>query len=220
MGVSSPSLRLLVSKLIRLSIWLRRLVARIEAGTNGYLAQIGWVETRARRLPLDTSGAAIPWFTYPAIGFLEKRIRPEWRVLEFGAGMGTIWWNRNANHILSLEHENDWFARISASTHGRVIKTGSSSADDYIAPALNNGTYDVIVVDGLFRERCLTEASKLLSKSGVIVLDDSERAEYQTAITSLLGRGFRAIEFHGPQPVSKQPGCTTIFYRDENLLGL
>lgn len=180
---------------------------------------MGWVETRARNLALDASGAAIPWFTYPAIGFLERRVKAEWRILEFGAGMGTVWWNRVANHVLSLEHEVGWFTRISADCPG-VIKTNSASAGDYFRPALDTGTYDVIVVDGLFRKECLAIAPSLLNESGFIVLDDAERPEYETAIGSLLDRGFRAVEFRGPQPVSKRPGCTTIFYRDRNLLGL
>jgi hypothetical protein len=28
------------------------------------------------------------------------------------------------------------------------------------------------------------------------------------------------LELHGPQPVSKHPGCTSILYRDGNVLGL
>jgi hypothetical protein len=54
----------------------------------------------------------------------------------------------------------------------------------------------------------------------VIVLDDAQREGYTPGIELLRTLGFRAIELHGPQPVSKHAGCTAILYRDDNVMGL
>jgi precorrin-6B methylase 2 len=201
-----------------LPIWMKRICARIEAGTNGYLCQIGWIETRARFRALNTENKAIPWFTYPAVSLFESRTKPEWRILEFGAGMGTIWWSEAVNHVVSLEHDAEWLEYISKNCAAEVLKTSAASSTDYIDPALNTGHYDVIIVDGLFREECLSVAPGMLTDNGIIILDDAQRFEYKAAIETLLAQEFRVLELHGPQPVSKHPGCTAIFYRDRNVL--
>lgn len=203
-----------------LPLWTKRILARIEAGTNGYLAQVGWFETRARFRALNTENEPIPWFTYPAVRFLEDRLKPEWRVLEFGSGMGTIWWSDKVEEVISLEHDAEWLERISSSCSAKLLNASSESAGAYIKPALNSGRYDVVVIDGLFREECLSVAPDILTDGGVIILDDAQRSEYQSGIDSLLGLGFRILKLHGPQPVSKHPGCTGIFYRERNILDI
>lgn len=201
-------------------LWIRRLLARIEAGFNGYLPQVGWIETRAQFRALDAAGEAAPWFTYPAIKFLEARVKPEWRILEFGSGMGTIWWSRSAERVVSLEHDPEWLEQISHSCPAQLLKTNGKTPADYMRPARDSGPYDIVIVDGLFREECLLAAPELLTKSGIIILDDAQRFLYRGTVNALLAKQFRILEFHGPQPVSKHPGCTAIFYRDDNVLDI
>ena len=201
-------------------LWIRRVGARIEAATNGYLCQIGWVETRARFRAVSVENKPIPWFTYPAVRFFQDRVKPEWRVLEFGAGMGTLWWSESVEQIVSLEHDAGWFEHISGTCTANLIKTTAESADGYIHPALSFGHFDLVVVDGLFRAECLRIAPRLLADRGVVVLDDAQRCEYKDSVRFLLDMEFRVLEFHGPQPVNKHPGCTAIFYRNQNVLDI
>ncbi|MEO7478181.1 MAG: hypothetical protein ABIT64_03000 [Lysobacteraceae bacterium] len=200
--------------------WFRRQLARIEAATSGYLVQVGWIETRALRVARDTDGRPTPWFTYPAIRLLDDRVQREWRVLEFGAGMGTLWWNVRVREVVAVEHDDAWAMQVSTQCNARVLRTDGSSADVYVQPALGSGPYDVVIVDGLHRNKCLVAAPGLLSETGVVVLDDAQREEYGPGVTALRALGFRSLELHGPQPVSKHPGCTAILYRDGNVLGL
>lgn len=203
-----------------LSLALRRWHARIEAATNGYLPQLGWVETRAARRALDEQGQPIPWFTYPAIRFLGDRIDPDWRVLEFGAGMGTLWWSRHVRDVVAIEHSTAWAAEIAAKSPAKVVPAGDGTAEEYLRGARGTGPYDVVIVDGLYRNECLVAAADLVADAGVIILDDAQREEYRPGVAAILARGYRLLELHGPQPVSKHPGCTAILYRDRNVLGL
>jgi hypothetical protein len=200
--------------------WFRHGLARIEAATSGYLVQIGWIETRAQQLARDAAGYPTPWFTYPAIRFLGDRVKQEWSVLEFGTGMGTLWWASRVREVVAVEHDATWAAKVSAQCNAHVLLADGSSSDAYVRPALENGPYDVVIVDGLHRNACLASAPELLTATGVIVLDDAQRQEYQPAVAALCARGFRELELHGPQPVSKHPGCTAIFYRNDNVLDL
>ena len=200
--------------------WIRLLIARLEAGSSGYLAATGWLGTRAEGFARDANGEPIPWFTYPAIQFLEERAKRSWRVLEFGSGMGTLWWSQRVSEVNAIEHDTHWADAIERQCAANVHRVPSFPADAYLRPSVNSGPYEIVIVDGLFRPECLAIAPSLLTPEGVIVLDDAHREEYVHAISTLRLAGFKSIEFHGPQPVSKHPGCTAIFYRNANVLGL
>lgn len=205
---------------MKLPIGARRALARIEAGSSGYLDQVGWIESRATRQAADRNGTPIPWFTYPAIAFLEGRVKPDWRVLEYGAGAGTLWWNARSASITAVEHDPSWAKMVARKCAANVLVVEGDSAEHYLEPAIGSGFYEAVIVDGLFREECLEAAPALLAPGGIVILDDSQREEYQPSINSLREFGFRVLSFHGPQPVSKHPGCTTIFYRENNVLAL
>ena len=199
---------------------LRNLIARYEIATSGYFDTIGWFRTRASRHSLDAAGQPIPWFTYPAVAFLSERVRREWRVLEFGAGMGTQWWARHVDHHVALEHDAGWAKRVAEASSALVLATSDRNAAQYIAPASSLGTFEVVIVDGLFRNECLLAACDLVAANGVILLDDAQRTEYAPAVDAARARGFRWLPFYGPQPVSKHAGCTGILYRPGNVLNL
>jgi hypothetical protein len=54
--------------------------------------------------------------------------------------------------------------------------------DDYVGlPASLGRRFDIIVVDGRKRRRCLLEASRLLTDRGIVILHDAWRSYYQCA---------------------------------------
>jgi hypothetical protein len=54
--------------------------------------------------------------------------------------------------------------------------------DDYVRfPSLLGRTFDLVLIDGRKRRRCLLEASQLLSEQGVTVLHDGWRTYYECA---------------------------------------
>jgi len=205
---------------MNLGLWWKRNVARVEAATSGYLPQMGWIETRACRLARDRAGRAIPWFTYPAIALLSERVKPTWRVLEFGAGMGTIWWTTRVAEVVAVEHAPLWAKRVASQCGARLLVAGNETPTTYLAPVSQLRGFDLVVVDGIFRNECIQAALGLLDESGVVILDDAQREEYASGIALLERHGFRVLPLHGPQPVSKHAGCTAIFYRHNNVMGL
>ncbi len=76
----------------------------------------------------------------------------------------------------------------------------------------------MIIIDGLHRNECLIEAYEKLSEGGVIILDDSERAEYKQGINFILEKGFKSLEFWGIAPTILFKKCTTVFYKNNNCL--
>ncbi|GEM_PF-446687 len=66
------------------------------------------------------------------------------------------------------------------------------SIDDHADRSL-----DLVVVDGRAREACLRHAISKVSPGGMLVLDNSERARYQAAMSEVPNNWFR-LEFPGP----------------------
>jgi hypothetical protein len=60
----------------------------------------------------------------------------------------------------------------------------TADLDDYVRfPALLGRSFDLVVVDGRKRRRCLLEASRLLTSSGIVVLHDAWRPYYECALS-------------------------------------
>jgi precorrin-6B methylase 2 len=199
---------------------LRRLIARLELATSGYLGKQGWVETRATGRSMDSEGNPQPWFTYPALRFLDARVQPQWRVMEFGAGASTLWWSKRVAHVLAFEHHPGWAQRVSQESKAEVVAVPDTSAEAYLAASRGREGFDIVVVDGIFRPECILAAPAMLAADGVVIVDDAQREEYQPAMQALVAQGFRRLPFHGPQPVSKHAGCTEFLYRGANVLGI
>ncbi len=66
----------------------------------------------------------------------------------------------------------------------------------------------------------MLNACDALSDTGVLILDDSHRKEYQTGIDATLSKGFKRLDFEGLKPGRTTLYRTTIFYRAENCIGI
>jgi hypothetical protein len=84
----------------------------------------------------------------------------------------------------------------------------------------NEILYNIILIDGRSRLQCLAQAVHHLSDDGVIILDDSEREKYAPAFHTALLFGFKQITFYGIKPCGLKTVATTIFYKQNNCLGI
>lgn len=75
------------------------------------------------------------------------------------------------------------------------------------------GDFDFIVVDGMARRLCTWLAISKLQKDGFIILDNSNRSDYDLAFEVLVKAGFHQIPFWGLVPGADFMTCTSIFTR-------
>jgi hypothetical protein len=196
---------------------------RLAGGLLPYLTDRGWIESSRRQESVDRNGQPIPWITYPALDFLERRIRPDMTVFEFGGGNSTLWWAQRTRHVTTAEHDASWASRLIEIipsnvklTHVRLVKGG-----DYSQHAKRSGgQYHIIVVDGRDRVNCAVSSVHSLRPDGVIVWDNTERRRYDPGIRALGEMEFRHIEFRGPAPINTWESETSVFYRPGNCLGI
>jgi predicted O-methyltransferase YrrM len=162
-----------------------------------------------------------PWIVPASIGWLRRRIRSDWSILELGSGRSTVWFARRAGQVLSLEDNEYWHPR----TRERLDEAGLSNVDLRLRPvedfpaevaSLPDEAFDLVVVDFLeapsvTRIDCLEPAMKKVRPGGYLLLDDSDRPGYAQAYELLAGWGER--RFTGLKDEWHEACETAIFSR-------
>jgi SAM-dependent methyltransferase len=189
--------------------------ARGPMGISGWLRYpAAWWRARTGRVPER------PWIVPAAIGWLGRRIRPDWSVLELGSGRSTAWYARRAGRVLSLEDNEFW----AEETRGRLEAARLSSVDLRLRPVedfprevaeLPDESFDLVVVDFLeapevTRVDALKPAMKKVRPGGLLLLDDSDRPGYAEAYQLLAGwreRRFTGVKDEWPE------ACETAIFR-------
>ncbi|WP_171133757.1 MULTISPECIES: hypothetical protein [unclassified Ruegeria] len=87
-------------------------LAELEAGLRkGYLRKSGWIESATRKMSVRM-GEPIPRYTYPALEFLEKEIKSDVSLFEYGGGQSTVFWSKRVNRIVSVDHDPRFIAHL------------------------------------------------------------------------------------------------------------
>jgi|WetSurMetagenome_2_1015567.scaffolds.fasta_scaffold05331_8 hypothetical protein len=187
----------------------------------GYLLEMGWFNAFKSGDSIDADLKPIPWFTYPAVEFLAERLNNKLKVFEFGSGNSSLFFSKLVNHVTAVEHNKSWYAKISSllPANSKIVFANSEIPREYTEVIkITNQKFDIIIIDGLFRNECIKASIMQLSDTGVIILDDSERDDYRDGIALLVQNGFRQLKFSGIAPGIFFRKCTTIFYKDKNCL--
>ena len=129
-----------------------------------------------------------PLLAPKASQFLEEILseRIDTRVLEFGSGTSTVWLSKRTHNLVSIEHNRDWYDNVKnflekdESCHSvdlKLLPTPYHSVCDEFP----DEHFDVIIVDGRDRIKCLESSIRILKKGGFLILDDAQRERYETA---------------------------------------
>jgi hypothetical protein len=190
---------------------------------SGALKEAGWFKSVRAGVPIDRNGRPIPWMTYSAIGFLEKRIDGTMSVFEYGCGNSTLWWADRVRNVVSCEHDRAWYQRVRALIPANVelhqidLEYGGPYAQKI---AEYHQAFDIVVIDGRDRVNCGKNCLYAVKKNGVIIWDDSDRECYAEGYADLLHHGYKRIDFEGMTPVRVDKRSTAVFYKGDNCLGI
>jgi hypothetical protein len=164
-----------------------------------------------------------PWITYPALDFLTKLLRPDFKVFEYGAGGSTIFYAQRVEEVFAIEHHEQWFKNVKEvmlklklnNCQVSLIAPQKSDIQDYPSGMKDFNGYDfseyvrsidtfadeyfdLVVVDGRARSSCIAHAQTKVRCGGHLMLDDSERIRYQNAKKTL--NAWEKFSFWGPCP--------------------
>jgi hypothetical protein len=190
---------------------------------QGPLFEDGWFRSNREQSSIDASGEPLPWITYPAIEFIKRRVKPEMSIFEYGSGGSTRWWANLVSHVVSVEHDRQWFDRLSAvkCPNIQLFQIDLVCGGEYSKKIANyKNRFDIVVVDGEDRVNCIRNCLGALTESGVVIVDNSDRSQYAEGVAYLSEHGFRKIEFIGFCPIVNFKSETSIFYRSKNIFGI
>lgn len=75
------------------------------------------------------------------------------------------------------------------------------------------GHFDLVVVDGMARLLSGFIAAESVADDGFIILDNSDRWQYNSLQAFLIEQGYGRIDFWGPGPINTYAWCTSFFSR-------
>lgn len=139
--------------------------------------------------PLDLQ---LPWFSYAAIDFLGRFLRPSMRTFEYGGGGSTIFFARRTAQVVCVESSEAWANKIrhvldAEKMENVKIEVHAYDPNDRAAfgrsgylRTLEKETPDIVVVDGYeegvpLRPDCFWLAETVIRPGGIIIVDDSWR---------------------------------------------
>ena len=163
----------------------------------------------------------MPWIVPETVSWLEKNMREEWQVFEFGSGWSTIWYAKHCRHIVSVEDNAGWNQVVEGRVKDQGVKNCElrlASLNDFISiiSSFPNDYFDLIIIDSSeeqknLRIEALEASMSKVRPGGYILLDDSDRPQNTVLPHSLDDWG--VLRFVGIKPFPLMAIETSIFQR-------
>ena len=175
------------------------------------------------------------WWTYSIQKDIENILMKYHvkNILEYGSGASTIFFAKKGYEITSIEYDQSWFLKIKEYLKSMdktclyylpkdnivnfdyISKKNYNSYKNYVFfPKTLKKKFDLIIIDGRAREKCLEISLSLLSPKGIIIFDDTERTRYKKSINNFLSENkFNEKKFIGlaPGSIFKNRATSLIF---------
>lgn len=193
--------------------WVRALRV-IGCNSRTLFCRLGQVRSVRENACVNALGEPIPWYTYPAIEYLQGLDFSQKRVFEYGCGNSTRFWAQRAQSVVAVEDNPLWYERVRSQVDEHVSLQCLTQPEDYVRSIETSGSfYDIIVIDGDVLEQrlaCAQIARKRLLSGGMIVLDNADWLERTTEY--LRSTGLIQVDFSGFGPLNHYAWTTAIFF--------
>lgn len=180
---------------------------------------------------------ALPWVTFGAIDWMQSYLNKGSRVYEYGSGGSTLFLSRTGADVISVEHEEEWYKKLTQELAARNQKATvllhkpeatTNTAHKYSSfrykgfefenyvrsiESQPDASLDLVIVDGRARNQCIEAALPKVKKGGYILLDNANRTRYKKGV-SLLAT-YPRTDFYGLGPFANRPWLTSIWQIDK-----
>ena len=183
-----------------------------------------------RQRTAATMKLRMPWWPYDAVAWVAASLPAEARVFEYGGGGSTLWLEDRGAIVTVAEHDEQWHQHLANSllpatrllfrapaASGTVTSAAAPGFfDGYVATIGDepDGSLDLVIVDGRARVDCVRWAMPKVRPGGLLLLDDTDRARYQSAIDLL--SGWERHVFTGLKPGDRSPAQTSAWRRPDH----
>lgn len=165
---------------------------------------------------LDAKGEPIPWYTYPAIEYLDHIDLSGFNIFEYGSGNSSLFWSTRAVNVRSVEHNEMWYQQIHKQAEIKSLGFDYILAIDqqtYISSLINwKHDADIIIIDGNWRTSCTNSVIDYIKDGGGVMLIFDNSDWYPLAIKNLREKlQWIQLDFHGFGPINNYTWTTSVF---------
>lgn len=188
----------------------------IQLRWRGMLYEEGWFEAACYYQSVNRKKAPIPWWSYSFNDFFLPKLNKNLRIFEYGSGNSTLFLENKVKEIISIEHDKKWYQTMKKKvTKAKLFY--KNLENNYEKAILEfDKTFDLIIIDGRKRVKCIKNSLEKLNEDGIIILDDSQREYYKEGIDFLIKNGFKHIYFSGISAGTYKKKYTSLFYKKNN----
>lgn len=148
------------------------------------------------------------WLSPEASKFLDSIDKPEWNVLEHGAGGSTLWFAKRCNWVLAIESKKEWYLKLLEMTKeykkmSVILVDNIISNSGFLPYAIKLGTkwqFDFLFIDGEpLKDRIAWafHAKNLVRSGGWVCFDNCNREELRDAREYLKSISAEVVTFDG-----------------------
>jgi hypothetical protein len=183
------------------ALWVLNYLEQVQGGRRAFKSKI----------PCDSEGSPLPWYTYPAIEYLRQLDFSRCSVFEYGSGNSSRFWAEHARSVASVESDPQWYRFSSSDLPANLEVVLRTGCKEYVQAIPRDGTrFDVIVIDGMYRYDCAVESVHRIREGGMILLDNSDW--FPETARLLRDAGLSQVDFIGAGPVNSYAWCTSVFF--------
>jgi hypothetical protein len=164
---------------------------------------------------LKLNGKIIPWYTYPAIEYLNQFDFKGKKIFEWGSGSSSSFFaDKGVDKVISIEHDELWYEKVKSELKNNQELVYSDLNEYPVQIKKYLEKFDVIIIDGQRRYDCSKAAIGKLKEGGMIILDNSDwfykSAQYLKEKLDLI-----QVDFHGFGPINNYTWTTSVLLSKE-----
>jgi len=112
-------------------------------------------------------GIPYPWYTSPCLEYLQSLDLKDKKVFEYGVGDSTIWFRKKCGvyNVNGVDTNRAWTEKI-----GMVFY--QPYYPFYCQIIEKGGKFDIVVIDGEWRDECTQYALEALNPGGILIIDN------------------------------------------------
>lgn len=112
----------------------------------------------------DEHGITMPWYTRQVCAILDQMDLKDKRVWEYGGGQSTIWYRSRGAIVFGVDSNPEWAKMASLELQTEERK--------YLETINQYGLFDLVCIDGIWRDECFAFAVEHMETNGMIVIDN------------------------------------------------
>lgn len=111
------------------------------------------------------NGLIMPWYTSPCLEWLKTLDLNGKKIFEYGVGDSTKWYRSKGARIFGVDNDPVWGIALQAEIYTTLHK--------YVTTIMYfGGLFDIIIIDGTWRDLCTEYALNKLKPGGLLIIDN------------------------------------------------